>query len=114
MTPFSILMIGHFIGDFLFQTSWIATYKATKWLTLIVHVLIYTVTITMLDLLTFHQLSIGGILFIFISHYLIDWTSLAGWWMNTVLQTSPKSFPWLKIVIDQIFHFIVLAIALYL
>lgn len=114
MTPFSILFIGHFIGDFLFQTSWIATYKETKWFTLLVHVMIYTATIAVLDYLTFQYLSIWGILFIFVSHCFIDRQGIVNWWMKTITKTSPESFPWLKIMIDQIFHIIALAIALQL
>lgn len=114
MTPFSILIIGHLIGDFLFQTSWIAKYKATKWFTLIVHVFIYTVTITVLDLLTLHSLSVWGIAFIFVSHCLLDRQTFVGWWMNQIMRTSPKSIPLLTIVIDQIFHIIALAVALQL
>lgn len=114
MTPFSIVIIGHFIGDFLFQTSWIATYKATKWFTLFVHVLIYTATIAVLDLLTFHHLSAWGIVFIFVTHLIIDRQTVVRWWMNEVMRTNPTSAPWLMIVVDQIFHLIMLAIALYL
>lgn len=114
MTPFSILIIGHLIGDFLFQTSWIAKYKSTKWFTLIVHVFIYTAVITVLDLLTFHQLSIWGIIFIFVSHVIIDRQTFVRWWMNQIMRTNPNSISWLIIVIDQIFHIIALMIALQL
>lgn len=114
MTPFSILVIGHLIGDFLFQTSWIAKYKSTKWFTLIVHVFVYTTVITILDLLIFHQLSIWGIAFIFISHMLIDRQTFVRWWMKNIMRTEPNSYPWLMIVNDQIFHIIALAVALQL
>lgn len=37
MSLFSYLLIGHLIGDFLFQTTWMAMFKTTKWVPLIVH-----------------------------------------------------------------------------
>lgn len=114
MTPFSVLVIGHLIGDFLFQTNWIAKYKATRWFTLIVHVFIYTTVITILDWLTFHSLSILGILLLFVTHLIIDRQTAVRWWMKYIMRTDPDLVLWLRIVVDQIFHVIVLAAALLL
>ena len=37
-----VLLIGHFVGDFLCQSDWMATNKSKSWYALLVHVLAYT------------------------------------------------------------------------
>lgn len=45
MSVFDTLLLGHLIGDFLLQTSWMAENKAKHILPLLVHSLVYTVSI---------------------------------------------------------------------
>ncbi|MBU8905922.1 DUF3307 domain-containing protein [Desertibacillus haloalkaliphilus] len=114
MTPFGMLVVAHLIGDFLFQTSWMAMYKATKWLPLLSHCLVYTVTVALIDWFSFGALSISAILFIFITHVLLDRRTFVQWWLRNIMKTTGKEAGWLGIVVDQIFHIIVLALALLL
>ena len=45
MSPFDYLIIAHLLGDFPFQTSWMALNKANMWLPLLSHSALYTAII---------------------------------------------------------------------
>jgi hypothetical protein len=45
MSLFDTLLIGHFVGDFLFQTAWMADGKKKRIVHLIVHAAVYTLCI---------------------------------------------------------------------
>ena len=42
MTVIYVLLVAHFVGDFLCQTDWMATNKSKRWDALALHVLVYT------------------------------------------------------------------------
>lgn len=113
MTPFGFLILAHLIGDFLFQTGWMAKYKATRWLPLVVHVSLYTSIIAFISWIGFGGLSLLGIIIIFVSHILLDRRGFVRWWVTTIMRATGDESKWLKIVVDQVFHIIVLAIVLY-
>lgn len=112
MTPFSYLIIGHLIGDYLFQTSWMAANKAKKWIPLLVHSFVYTLSVSIVAYIGFSGLSLYGILFIFICHVLLDRRTFVSWWAENIMGAKTKELEWLKIATDQVFHIIVLAISL--
>jgi hypothetical protein len=114
MSPFDFLFIGHLIGDYLFQTSWMAMNKATKWVPLLSHCFVYTLSISLVAWFGFGGLSLWGILFIFLTHVFIDRRTFVQWWVKTIMKTPTSQAGWLSIVVDQIFHFIVLAVALFI
>lgn len=114
MTPFEFLFISHLIGDYLFQTNWMAMNKANKWLPLLSHCLVYTLTISIIAFLTFGGLSWLAISFIFLTHVILDRRTFVSWWAEKVMGAVSKESSWLKIVVDQVFHLIILAIALHL
>jgi hypothetical protein len=114
MSPFSYLLIAHLIGDYLFQTSWIAANKSTNWKALSIHVFIYTVIVYYISFVFFGGLSFYGIAFIAITHFILDRRTFVVWWVENVMKTPVKSLPWLVIMVDQIFHIIALAVALHL
>lgn len=113
MSQFDMLLIGHFIGDFLFQTSWMAQYKATKWVPLLTHVTVYTAIVSLFGWLS-GGLSLWGIAVIFFGHVLLDRKKFVAFWVQKVQQAEGSSKGWLSIVADQIFHIILLAIAIYI
>jgi hypothetical protein len=113
MSQFDFLLIGHFIGDFLFQTAWMAQYKATKWIPLLTHVTVYTAIVAMFGLLS-GGLSLGGIAIIFVGHVLLDRKKFVTFWVRKIQMAKGPSQDWLSIVADQIFHIILLAIAIYI
>lgn len=113
MSPFDSLLVAHLIGDYLFQTSWMAMNKAKKWDALFVHCLVYTLTIWIVAWLTFGGLSVWGILFIFLTHLFLDRRTFILWWTRNIMKTGDNP-GWLAIMADQVFHIIVLAVAIYI
>lgn len=112
MNQFDYLLIAHFIGDFLFQTSWMAQYKSTKWIPLLSHVTIYTIIVGVIGMLS-GGLSILGIAILFFGHVLLDRRAFVTLWVRKVQRVKgPPHFEWLAIMTDQIFHIILLAIAI--
>ncbi|MBN1135739.1 MAG: DUF3307 domain-containing protein [Anaerolineae bacterium] len=114
MSLFDWLLLGHLIGDFLFQTDSMAKNKAQNWRWLLGHVSLYMVTITVIlvayglsHLLPWWLLPAAWF-FIFGTHLILDQRSFTARWMR-LIGTSPQH-PWLPIVADQIFHLITLAI----
>lgn len=73
-----LLLAGHFIGDFAFQTSWMAAEKGKDWEVLFYHVATYTLTIGVFGVTDYVTLSGWALLFIFMSHFLID--AMKGRW----------------------------------
>lgn len=108
MTVFSYLLIGHLIGDFLFQTSWMAKFKATKWIPLVVHCLVYTISVTVIVFLGYGILPILAVLLLFISHMFLDRRIFVSWWVKHIMKTEGAESKWLCIMVDQIFHMIIL------
>lgn len=113
------LILGHFIADFLFQTSemanqkWRKTWSGFHWCNL--HVLIYTLIIC-ISVNRFEAVFAIGI---FIPHWIIDRYSLAEKWMHMIKRSyllkseSPLYLSLgvsLYIFIDQTLHFLCLKI----
>lgn len=111
MSMFDFLLLGHLVGDFLLQTSWMARNKATQWLPLLVHVSVYTSVIALFGLFA-GGLSPAAIALIFISHVILDRRSFVQFWVERVQMTTGSESRWLTIVADQIFHLLFLALAI--
>ncbi len=76
----SLLIIGHYFGDFVFQTSKMATEKSRNTAYLIAHVTVYTFTLTafIAPYLIFvqnidHNLITLFFLFVFFTHFITDY-----------------------------------------
>lgn len=113
MNKFDLLLIGHLIGDFLFQTSWMASNKSENWIALLSHVTIYTTVIVLVSW-QFGGLSILGITIIFIGHVVLDRQKFVTFWVSKIQKADEKNTRWLSIMTDQIFHVVLLALAIYL
>ncbi|MGI6490940.1 MAG: DUF3307 domain-containing protein [Pelotomaculum sp.] len=105
---FSWLLLGHLVGDFLFQNRWMAEGKANRWLPLLVHSLVYTATVTVCALAA-GGLTWRGILIIFLAHLVLDRRVFVNWWAKNITQS--QDVPWLVIMIDQSWHIVILAVA---
>lgn len=112
VSPFDILLLGHLIGDYLFQTSWMAANKAKNWAALLTHSFVYTLAVGIVAWFGFGGLSIWGLLLVFGLHVFLDRRTFVAWWVRTVMTSTGKESCWLSIVVDQVFHLIVLVIAL--
>jgi hypothetical protein len=111
MSQFDMLLIAHLIGDFLLQTSWMAVNKATQWVPLFVHVTVYTTVIGIFAFIS-GEISWAGMVVIFIGHVILDRRTFVAWWVRQVQRATGKEAGWLGIVADQIFHIILLAVAI--
>ena len=114
MTVFSYLIVGHFIGDFLFQTNWMALHKAKKWSPLLIHCLVYTGIVVCVAFIGGFKLPIGAVLFLFLSHVVLDRRTFVVWWAHHVMGAIDSKLAWLTIVADQVFHLVVLAVVAHL
>lgn len=113
MTPFAYLFVAHLIGDYLFQTNWMAANKTKDWRALLVHSVVYTAILSIVAYLTFGGLSIWGIMILLITHIILDQRSFTIWWVETIMKTNSKQFGWLVIMVDQTFHIITIAVVLH-
>ena len=108
MTLFGWLLVGHLIGDFLVQTRWMADNKAKYLLPLIVHSAVYTAAVA-LAALQAGGLSPAALALIFFSHMLLDKRFVVELWARHI--TGADQSMWLKTMIDQSWHIIILALA---
>lgn len=114
MTIFEWLLIGHFIGDWAFQNEWMVRHKQDALFNraVFIHCVVYTLVLLLIvwwfqptplsttDLIWFSAI-------VYISHWLIDASNAAFYWMN-IFQQSNVLF--VRIVVDQLFHILILAL----
>jgi hypothetical protein len=103
------MLIGHLIGDYLFQTSWMASNKAKQWIPLLVHSVVYTIIVTTVVYLGYGLLPFLAIILILGSHIILDRRTFVQWWVKNVMNSNDKEAGWLMIMADQIFHLIILS-----
>lgn len=112
MNIYWYLVLAHLIGDWLLQTEYQAKEKAHgRFLNaaLLSHCFVYT--LIFIPLFSWYDIGAVWLILIFISHVILDRRSFVGWWMRNVKRTSEatdKELPWLKIMVDQIFHLLIL------
>lgn len=113
MNLFTWLLLGHLIGDWMFQNDWMARGKQRRLFTkeILVHCLVYTAVLgftlwlaTRADTNQPPYLTMLAI--IFFSHWLIDANNLAGYWVRWWRQSR---LLFVRIMVDQTMHLIVLA-----
>jgi hypothetical protein len=114
MSLFDWLLIGHLVGDFLLQTDSMARYKAQSWPWMLRHVGIYLAVMAVLvgAYVLNHPVPfwvVGAVLlFIGGTHIILDRRAFTLWWMRRIGVSSDLT--WLSIVVDQVFHLLVLAV----
>ncbi len=97
MNLFLWLAAGHFLGDFAFQSAWMAEGKGNSWEINAYHAAVYASTMLAVSAIGGLYLSPAVVALFFISHFLIDplkarWGIIKSIWL------------------DQILHFIVIAL----
>lgn len=115
MNLFAWMFTGHLAGDFLLQTRWMAERKQYEWPPLIVHAAVYTVVVTLLARLA-GGLSAAGVAFLFVTHLLLDRRRFVNWWAERVAESGSAApgndiQEWLRIMLDQAWHVVALALA---
>ena len=111
-SQFDVLFLAHLIGDYLLQTEWMAKYKAQQWRPLLAHCFVYTLVVGIVGFLFLPGgLSWWAIGLIFVSHVILDRRGFVGFWYRRVMGVTDEKSKWLMIMVDQIFHLIILAAA---
>ena len=111
-------LILHLIGDYLFQTDWLAQNKTKKFLPAFIHALVYSLPFMIL------KPSLFAWMIIFTTHFFIDRYRLVKHWViivNQVKNSGPFGYDinkpdyiafWLLIIIDNTFHLAINFLAL--
>ena len=108
------LYAGHLIGDYLFQTKWMAINKDKKILPLFCHSAVYACAVW------FSSLGAGGlpgldwrgVLFVLFTHMILDNRRFVMWWCRYITQSAPSET--LRTATDQAWHTAALALACYI
>ncbi|RJX20036.1 MAG: DUF3307 domain-containing protein [Ammonifex sp.] len=109
MTLFEWLLAGHLVGDFLLQTRWMAENKTALWFPLAVHSTVYTAAVTLFSLAA-GGLSPPAVIIVFLSHLFLDRRGFVNLWARYLNRSDDNK--WLKIMIDQTLHVLVLVFAI--
>ena len=104
----SWLLVGHLVGDYLFQTRWMAERKTAFFSALAAHSAVYACAVWLASLPA-GGLNFAGLLLVFLSHVVIDRRDFVLWWCRRI--TRSDSSAWLVIMADQALHCVILALA---
>jgi len=113
-----LLILGHLVGDYIFQNSWMASTKGEKslngWFAAIIHSLLYTGSVCLL----MWNWDWRWVIVVFLSHVFIDHYSTATWWLKNIKGmnkprecTDPNytSLYWIVyVVVDNTFHLLLM------
>ena len=122
MTLPTLLFTGlllHFVGDYLFQSDWMAMNKTKAHFPALVHCVLYSVPFLLI-------VPLWAFLIIFGTHFLIDryrlavyWIKLINWnWKSTNFGYSESkptyiSF-WLMVIVDNTFHVLINSLTIWI
>lgn len=114
MSLFDWLLVGHLVGDFLIQTEMMAEGKVQSWPWMAKHVGRYMVVMVVVigayaltHRVPFWLVAVV-LLFIAGTHVILDRRNFTQGWMRLVGVSTDH--PWMPIVVDQVFHVLVLAV----
>lgn len=86
------MLLGHLIGDYLFQTDKMALNKSKNslygWLMCFIHTMIYSSTICIM----MNKPDTKWFFLVFMSHFPIDKFSLANYWMKMMGKITPMDY----------------------
>lgn len=108
MNLFTYLLLGHLVGDYLLQNTWMAMNKANKWIPLLTHCVLYTLSLVAAMVVGGFSLSYLAIAVIFVSHVFLDKRTFVLWWVRIIMEVHKPEGNWLTIVVDQVFHLLVI------
>jgi hypothetical protein len=114
MDMFSWLLLGHLLGDWLFQNDWMARGKRRSLVTLagMAHFVTYTVMVLLMFWL-FNKSEVNLVLaltvgtIVFVSHWLIDATNVVQGWMRFYGQSDREM---VRVMVDQTLHILTLGL----
>ena len=95
------IIIGHCVGDYLFQSSYLALNKGKDKYLLFVHSILYAFGVILTAYIFTIEITILQILALFITHMIIDYLRTN----NTVVEILGEKR---VLVVDQIVHYLIL------
>ena len=95
------IIIGHCVGDYLFQSSYLALNKGKDKYLLFVHSILYAFGVILTAYIFTIEITILQILALFITHMIIDYSRTN----NTVVEILGEKR---VLVVDQIVHYLIL------
>ncbi len=111
---FIYLFIGHLVGDWIVQTSWMANEKSKNLAALLAHALSYSVFIFIALYLAGVSLvtNLWATLFLgVVTHAFLDNRRFEVWWIRKIKKFTEKEMPiWLLLGVDQSFHLLLILI----
>lgn len=107
---FLLLISGHLLGDFYLQPTVLAKGKAKNFLALLLHSVIYTISIVIFLLPYISQYMLWFLLVLFVSHIVVDWIKLQ---FLRMASQNTKIKPMIFIV-DQIVHIAIIFVIAYI
>ncbi len=115
LDPLASAIVGHLVGDYLFQNDYMALGKKKSDKICALHCLIWTVCVVACTPAFWHGLGLFAIPLLFISHYIQDRWSLIRKYMRLYGQelfaTGPLS-PWSIIAVDNVWHIVTIFVLL--
>jgi hypothetical protein len=92
-TTFTVLCALHFIGDFAFQSTWMAMEKGKSWEVLTYHVATYTAPFTLLMALPENGTTPIGLAVLTVTHFLEDaakgrWGLIKSIWLDQAIHVA--------------------------
>lgn len=106
------IILGHLVGDYLFQSDWMALNKKKNsfigYIACIIHCLIWTFSIGI-----FIELTLAQYVLIFASHFAIDKYNFVKWYLN-FFRIMPNPALWKIIIVDNTIHLILLFFILHI
>lgn len=106
--------MGHLVGDFLLQISWMAREKVRRYDALLVHAAVYTLAVAVAAAIYGMPLGIPALALLLVSHAVLDRRTFVRWWARTVGGITRAEDQWLIIVIDQVFHLLALVLVVWI
>ena len=108
---FTILILAHFVSDWLFQPAKWAVKKHQNLKYRFFHSIQYI--ILFIIVLYFLNISLYWVIWIFFTHLFIDSYAFVRWW-NRYIRGDKNAPMWIQTIQDQILHIIVLIPILYI
>ena len=112
MNTFGWLVVGHLVSDWLLQNEWMAEGKRQSLINLagMVHYAVSGLVVTGALWLSGARgrnlgFYLGAGIILFVSHWLIDATDCARWWMRLYRQSDIEV---MRLMVDQVLHVLVL------
>ena len=104
----TLAIVGHLVGDYLLQNDWMALNKKKHSLPCAVHATLWTLAVCAFA----GWWSLPAIAVLWITHFLQDRTGIILFWMTKINRqaefTKPPSAPWSIMVVDNVWHIVVL------